>query len=70
MENEMETYLRQYQAYMSNLIDQPSAVFNTNYQTISGRIKTIQILLIYLLILDQLQLREKLRKQLEYYFSR
>ncbi len=66
----METYLRQYQAYMSNLIDQPSAVFNTNYQTISGRIKTIQILLIYLLILDQLQLREKLRKQLEYYFSR
>jgi hypothetical protein len=70
MENEMETYLRQYQAYMSNLIDQPSAVFNTNYQTISGRIKTIQISLIYLLILDQLQLREKLRKQLEYYFSR
>jgi len=66
----METYLRQYQAYMSNLTDQPSAVFNTNYQTISGKIKRIQILLIYLLILDQSQLREKLRKQLEYYFSR
>jgi hypothetical protein len=64
----MDSYLRQYHSpiyqtntTMLNTIHQSPIVFNTNYQIISGKNDER---------LSPEQLREKLRKQLEYYFSR
>ncbi|UJR09182.1 hypothetical protein I4U23_013430 [Adineta vaga] len=58
MNNEMETYLRHNQSQMYTINDQSSTMFNANHHATSDKPFSPE------------QLREKLRKQLEYYFSK
>jgi hypothetical protein len=59
----MDSYLRQFQSpiYSNNIHNQSPTIFHRNHQIISDKNDEQ---------LSMEELREKLRKQLEYYFSR